>query len=106
MSPWARGSGVAAEATAVVARWLLAEQHFERLELRAAVENVASCKTAVRAGFQREGVLRNAGFVHSGRIDVVVFSRIRGDLDPAADPGESEAAHASAGAAQPLGTGG
>lgn len=80
VSPWARGRGIAAEATVLVARWLLLDQGFERLELRAAVENIASCKTAVKAGFQREGVLRSGGFVHGGRVDLVMFSQLPGDL--------------------------
>jgi hypothetical protein len=28
----------------------------------------------------REGVARNAGFVHDGRVDMVVFSLVPGDL--------------------------
>ncbi|MFF7879820.1 GNAT family N-acetyltransferase [Streptomyces sp. NPDC020794] len=39
ISPWARGNGIAAEATQALARWLLADQQFQRLELRAATEN-------------------------------------------------------------------
>jgi RimJ/RimL family protein N-acetyltransferase len=81
-APWARGRGVAAEATRAVGRWLLADQGFERMELKAATENVASQRVALRAGLQREGVLRNAGLTHAGRVDVVLFSLIPRDLDP------------------------
>ncbi|MFD7493570.1 GNAT family N-acetyltransferase [Streptomyces sp. NPDC059832] len=80
VSPWARGHGVATEATRAVARWLLADQQFQRLELRAATENTASQKVALKAGFHREGTLRNAGFVHGGRVDLVLFSMLPGDL--------------------------
>ncbi|MGW3248092.1 GNAT family N-acetyltransferase [Streptomyces sp. NPDC001070] len=80
VSPWARGRGVAAEATRALAQWLLAVQGFQRLELRAATENTASQKVAVKAGLRREGILRNAGFVHSGRVDLVLFSLVPDDL--------------------------
>ncbi|MFF3946404.1 GNAT family N-acetyltransferase [Streptomyces sp. NPDC001902] len=80
VSPWARGRGIATEATRALATWLLAEQGFQRLELRAATGNTASQRVATKAGLRREGVLRNAGFVHTGRVDLVVFSLVPGDL--------------------------
>ncbi|WP_346341942.1 GNAT family protein [Streptomyces sp. SID2563] len=79
ISPWGRGKGIAAEATRAVAQWLLTEHQFQRLELRAATGNTASQKVAIGAGFQREGVLRNAGFIHTGRVDLVLFSRVPDD---------------------------
>ncbi|MFH7334162.1 GNAT family N-acetyltransferase [Streptomyces sp. KHY 26] len=80
VSPWARGDGVAAEATRALARRLLADHRFERLELRAATADTASRRTAVTAGFHPEGILRNAGFVHDGRVDLVRFSLLPDDL--------------------------
>lgn len=79
-APWARGRGVATEAIRSVGRWLLADQGFERMELRAAVDNIASQKAAERAGLHREGILRNAGLIHAGRVDVVLFSLVPHDL--------------------------
>ncbi|SEK49729.1 GNAT family N-acetyltransferase [Streptacidiphilus jiangxiensis] len=83
VAPWARGRGVAAEAARVVGRWALCTQGFERVELRAATGNIASRRSAERAGFQEEGVLRNAGVTHGGRVDLVVFSLTPADLTPA-----------------------
>ena len=80
VAPWARGEGLAVEAVTAIARWLLLEQGFERLGLRAAPGNVASQRVAERAGFTREGVARNAGFTNAGRIDLVVYSIIPADL--------------------------
>ncbi|MEU1619433.1 GNAT family N-acetyltransferase [Streptomyces sp. NPDC005722] len=80
VAPWARGRGIATEATRTLATWLLADRGFHRLELRAATGNTASQRLAVKAGLRREAVLRNAGFVHEGRVDLVVFSLVRGDL--------------------------
>ncbi|WP_404867272.1 GNAT family N-acetyltransferase [Kitasatospora griseola] len=80
VAPWARGRGIAAEATRVLGEWLLTDQAFQRMELLAATENTASRKVALRAGLHREGVLRNAGFVHAGRVDLVLFSLVPQDL--------------------------
>jgi RimJ/RimL family protein N-acetyltransferase len=80
VSPWARGEGLATEAVAAVGRWLLTEQGFERLALRAAPGNAASRRVAEKAGFTREGVARNAGFTNAGRVDLIVYSLIRSDL--------------------------
>jgi RimJ/RimL family protein N-acetyltransferase len=78
---WARGEGLAVEAVKAIARWLLLKQGFERLGLRAAPGNAASQRVAEKAGFTREGVARDAGFTNAGRVDLVVFSLIRSDLD-------------------------
>jgi RimJ/RimL family protein N-acetyltransferase len=75
-APWARGRGYTSEAVAAVGRWLLREQRFQRLRLRAAVSNTASQRVAEKAGFVREGVERNA---LRGE-DLVVFSLIPSDL--------------------------
>ncbi|WP_020555188.1 GNAT family N-acetyltransferase [Embleya scabrispora] len=80
IAPWARGRGIAARATHALGRWLLTEQGFERLELKAAVGNIPSRKTAIKAGLHREGILRNAGRLHTGRVDVVLYSLTPSDL--------------------------
>ncbi|MFD3451561.1 hypothetical protein ACFWVC_05215 [Streptomyces sp. NPDC058691] len=41
---------------------------------------MAADHVATRAGLHREGVMRNAGFTHSGRIDLVLFSLTPQDL--------------------------
>ncbi|MFE1320040.1 GNAT family N-acetyltransferase [Kitasatospora phosalacinea] len=79
-APWARGRGMTAEATRALGEWLLGEQGFQRLQLLAATGNTASQRVAEKAGFQREGILRNAGYVHGGRVDLFVFSLVPGDL--------------------------
>lgn len=80
VAPWGRGAGLAGRAVQVLARWALEKQGLERVELRAATGNIASQRAAERAGFVREGVLRNAGHLHDGRVDLIVYSLIRGDL--------------------------
>ncbi|WP_282204088.1 GNAT family N-acetyltransferase [Kitasatospora fiedleri] len=79
-APWARGRGVTVEATRALGEWLLGEQGFQRLQLFAATGNTASQRVAEKAGFQKEGVLRNAGYIHTGRVDLYVFSLVPDDL--------------------------
>jgi RimJ/RimL family protein N-acetyltransferase len=76
----ARGRGVATAATRAAARWAFeAVPSLERLQLRAAVENVASNRVAEKAGFTREGVLRAQRFnARLGRrVDFVMWSLLR-----------------------------
>jgi RimJ/RimL family protein N-acetyltransferase len=56
--PEARGRGVAGRALRLLSSWVLSPKgmDLERVQLDHAVENVASCRTADRAGFTREGV--------------------------------------------------
>lgn len=79
ISPWGRGKGYAAEAVVAVSRWAL-DQGFQRVELKAAVDNTASCKVAEAAGFVREGTERNAMPLHVGRSDLAVFGLVPADL--------------------------
>lgn len=80
VAPWGRGSGLAGRAARLLAEWALRDRAMERVELLAAVGNLASQRSADRAGFTREGILRSAGHVHAGRVDLVVYSLIRSDL--------------------------
>jgi RimJ/RimL family protein N-acetyltransferase len=57
-APWARGRGVAAAAVRIVVRAAFDALGLHRVTLYHAVENEASCRVALRAGFQLEGTLR------------------------------------------------
>jgi RimJ/RimL family protein N-acetyltransferase len=79
---------VMAEAVVGLSRWALTEAALQRIQLRIAPANEASQRVAEKAGFTREGVARNAGTVHGGRVDLVVWSLIPTDLGrPAAESG-------------------
>ena len=56
----ARGHGVAAAAVDAAARFGFGALDLHRIELFHAIENIASCRTAERAGFAREGELRQS----------------------------------------------
>lgn len=79
-APATRRRGYLGEAVRAITDWVLTEQGFERVELLAATGNLASQRVAERAGFTREGVMRNAGYTHDGRVDLVLYAKIRGDL--------------------------
>ena len=83
MSPEARGFGLVVEAVDALTVALLLEHGFQRVELRIAPGNVGSRRVAEKAGFTYEGLLRNAGFVHGGRVDLEVWSFVAADLSGA-----------------------
>jgi RimJ/RimL family protein N-acetyltransferase len=76
----ARGFGVAGEALDAVAVALILEHGLQRVELRLVPGNTASRRVAEKAGFIYEGLLRNAGHVHSGRVDLEMWSLVAADL--------------------------
>jgi [ribosomal protein S5]-alanine N-acetyltransferase len=75
-----RGYGIAAEALDALAIALILEHGFHRIEVRVASGNTGSRRVAEKAGFTYEGLLRNAGYVHSGRVDLAVWSLVASDL--------------------------
>ena len=79
--PGHRGRGYMTQALEILSRWVLLEQGFIRVEVRVATENLASQRVAEKARFTREGIARQAGRVHSGRVDLVIFSKVSSDLD-------------------------
>jgi [ribosomal protein S5]-alanine N-acetyltransferase len=80
IAPDARGFGVAPEAVDALTIALVLEHGFQRVEVRVAPGNTASRRVAEKAGFTYEGLLRNAGYVHSGRVDLEVWSLVAADL--------------------------
>ncbi|GAA4904865.1 RimJ/RimL family protein N-acetyltransferase [Stackebrandtia albiflava] len=79
VAPWARGEGYAAEAAAGVADFLF-RHGVRRAELHISPANIASRRTASRAGFRQDGRLRAAITDRSGaRVDRVVYSRVPED---------------------------
>jgi RimJ/RimL family protein N-acetyltransferase len=84
-APWARGRGVAARGARLQSQWGLEVLGLSRVELLADVDNTASQRAAVKGGFTREGVLRQArSDRHGTPRDMVVFSRVRSDASGSA----------------------
>ena len=80
-APWARSQGFITEAVVAMTDWAIGELGFHRVVLRIAPANRASLRVAEKAGFVREGVARSAGFLHGGRVDLVIFSRTPADSE-------------------------
>jgi RimJ/RimL family protein N-acetyltransferase len=79
IAPAARGRGVATEALRLMTEWALDEVGAERIELRISVANAGSRKVAERAGYVREGVLRNTYFKQGRRDDTEIWSVVPSD---------------------------
>ncbi|MFJ8645337.1 GNAT family N-acetyltransferase [Streptomyces sp. NPDC093546] len=80
--PAARGRGFAPEAVRAVASWVFDATPVRRVMLLAATGNHGSQRVAEKAGFTREGVLREAGTTHAGRVDVVAYGLLPTDPPP------------------------
>jgi [ribosomal protein S5]-alanine N-acetyltransferase len=76
----ARGYGFAAEAVDGLAIELIMRHDFQRIEMRVASGNTASRRVAEKGGFSYEGLLRNAGHVYSGRVDLQMWALVAADL--------------------------
>jgi RimJ/RimL family protein N-acetyltransferase len=78
--PERRGQGVGPAALRLIARWAIVESGFQRVEAEADVANAASRRMIEKAGFVREGVLREHCETHGVRHDCEMFALIPADL--------------------------
>src|SRR6478672_5040567 len=76
----ATGQGVASRSSRLVARFALEELGLNRIEIVAAVSNIASQRVAEKMGAVREAVLRNRLLMRGVPQDAVMFSLVREDL--------------------------
>lgn len=77
----ATGRGVATRATRLLARFGLEELNLVRIEIVAAVGNLASQRVAEKAGAVREGLMRKGLLMHGVAYDAVLSSLIAEDLE-------------------------
>jgi len=82
LSAPARGRGLTTRALRLVTLWGFEALGLERVQVRAEVENTASCRVAEQAGFQREGVIRSQRFNPrlGRRMDFVLYSALPGEI--------------------------
>lgn len=74
------GQGIASRATRLVAHFAFEELKLQRIEIVAAVGNLASQCVAEKAGATREGILRKRLLSHNIPTDAVMFSLVAEDL--------------------------
>lgn len=79
--------GVASTAARLLAHFGIAHLGLRRIEIVAAVGNIASQRAALKAGATREGVLRNRLAIHGTNHDAVVFSIVPADIETATSSG-------------------
>jgi RimJ/RimL family protein N-acetyltransferase len=92
----ARGRGVATEAVRLVSRWAFDQLRMARVQLGMHPENLASQRVAMKAGFQREGVLRSLREIKGERVDQVFFSMLPEDVASSQPPPSPSKASAPA----------
>jgi len=85
LAPGARGAGHATRALSLICAWGFRALELERIELLAATGNIPSQRVADRAGFSREAVLRSYMRGRAERGDMVMYSLLRDDWEPALD---------------------
>jgi ribosomal-protein-serine acetyltransferase len=76
----AAGRGVATRATRLVARFGFEELNLVRIEIVAAVGNLASQRVAEKVGAVREGVMRSGLLIHGTAHDAVLTSLVAEDI--------------------------
>ncbi len=79
--PDARDHGCGTEAQRLLVRYLFATTDVNRIEASTDIENHAEQRSLEKAGLLREGVARGAQFRSGGYHDLVVYARVRGDLE-------------------------
>jgi RimJ/RimL family protein N-acetyltransferase len=82
LSAAARGRGLTTRALRLVTLWGFHALALERIQVRAELENVASCRVAEKAGYTREGVIRSSRFNPrlGRRMDFVLYSALPGEI--------------------------
>ena len=75
------GRGVATAAALLAARLGFEDLGLHRIEIVAAIENVASQRVAEKAKAKREGVLRNRLLLHGRPHDAVMYSLVVADMN-------------------------
>lgn len=74
------GRGVATAATLLVARFGLEDLGLQRIEIVAAVGNLASQRVAEKTGALKEGVMRKRLLLHGRAHDAVLYSLVAEDF--------------------------
>jgi RimJ/RimL family protein N-acetyltransferase len=79
IAPAHRGRGYGEEAQRLLVAYLFATYPIMRVQATTDITNVAEQRALERAGFTREGVLRQAQFRAGSWHDMVMYSKLRGE---------------------------
>jgi len=75
--PKERGNGYASRAASSISQWAFSQLGLHRLVILHSVQNVASCRVAVTAGFDLEGTLKSECLYEDGWHDTHVHALVR-----------------------------
>jgi len=87
VAPQARGRGLARDALALVACWLVRDCGIERVALVTAMHNLPMRHAGRAAGFREQGVLRAHLRERGRRVDAALLSLVRSDLEDRCNTG-------------------
>lgn len=74
-----QGKGLMTKSVAALISYGFIELSLNRIEVRAASENKASCAIAERLGFKKEGHLREAEWLYDHYVDHIVYGLLKKD---------------------------
>lgn len=74
-----RGKGIVSEAVSLLTDYLFNSLHINRLEIRMDTRNIASEKVAIKCGYTKEGVTRQASFSQGQHFDMNVYALLRSE---------------------------
>lgn len=74
-----RGKGYGVEAQQLLAEYLFATYNIIRVQASTDIENIPEQKALGKAGFTREGVIRQAQWRNGAFHDLVLYSKLRGE---------------------------
>jgi RimJ/RimL family protein N-acetyltransferase len=80
VSPEARGRGLATAALRLLSAWSLQTLPVARLQLTTHLDNPASQRVAEKAAYTREAVLRAWADQRGTRVDLIMYSLLRGEV--------------------------
>ena len=76
LRPSFRGRGLGTDVVRVLCRYGFETRGLQRLQVDTLAENEAMLRSAARAGFTREGVLRQADWVNGAFLDEVILGQL------------------------------
>ncbi len=74
------GRGIMTKSVNIMEQFAFDKLNANRVEIRVDVENIPSQRVAIRAGYTREGILRQAFILRGQARDVIVYSKIKNEL--------------------------
>jgi ribosomal-protein-alanine N-acetyltransferase len=76
-----RCAGITTEAVQLLCSYLFMSLLINRLEIRMDTRNIASERVAIKSGFTKEGVSRQANFIQGQHVDMNLYSLLRGEWE-------------------------